>query len=111
MKDAREDWFDWMSDTHGIEVEDTIEIGQLFFDTIKDDMNFVDQAYASGDMAGFIRVAHGMKGAALNLGFEDIAGFAGRLEREGDEKCIVDLEEQLNILRATVKSKKEALQF
>ena len=77
--------FDVLASRLGIDREDFIELAELFVTTTQGDMDKIRQAMAAEDPAGAAAAAHSIKGAAANLGFENMADLAKTMEFQGKD--------------------------
>lgn len=101
--------FEDLASRLGLDGEDFKELAALYVTTTRSDMDKIQQAMAEGNPADGAAAAHSIKGAAANLGFEDMAELAkvmesrgkdGSLEGFGDymdqmEQQLADVENQL----------------
>ena len=86
----------------GIELEDFLELLELYVQTSRTDLEKIRQATQSGVPPLAAAAAHSIKGAAGNLGFTDTAELALKMELqakagslENFETYIKDLENQI----------------
>ncbi len=77
--------FDFLASRLGIDREDFIELTELFVTTTQKDMDKIRQAVSEANPADAASAAHSIKGAAANLGFEDMADLAKTMEFQGKE--------------------------
>lgn len=100
-----------MVDTHGIDAEDILEIAELFFDTIFDNIDHANQAFTSGKTDDFVRIFHGIKGAAANIGFDEISDVAKILEAEAkrDINSVSDVSRQIDTLRRLIADRQSVI--
>ncbi|MBN4065520.1 Hpt domain-containing protein [Desulfocapsa sp. AH-315-G09] len=56
----------------------------IFLQTLQSHMKELEKSVENGEIQGITTVAHKFKGALLNLGLEDIAEIAQRIETEGN---------------------------
>lgn len=107
MSESRTEWLNRMTDIHGLDAEDIIEIVEIFFDMFDENIALLPGLYDSGDISEVVRIIHGIKGAAANIGFEDVSEKAAVLERQGNENNITELTVQLNDIIDLVDSRKD----
>ncbi|WP_022664834.1 Hpt domain-containing protein [Desulfospira joergensenii] len=86
----------------GIEEEDFLELVELYVMTCRADIEKIRQGILLGVPADAAAAAHSIKGAAGNLGFEEMAGLAQKMEiqaragsLENFKTYISDLEKQI----------------
>ena len=87
----------------GVEEEDFRELAELFVQTCRTDLEKIRQGMSSGIPADAAAAAHSIKGAAGNLGFEDMAELAQKMEFQAKagsldhfETYTSDLEKMIN---------------
>jgi HPt (histidine-containing phosphotransfer) domain-containing protein len=83
MIESRQEWLEKISERYGLNEEDIIEIIVLFFESFDEDLTEIKQAYDTGGMDEFIRLTHGIKGAAASIGLDEVADIARDLESQG----------------------------
>ncbi len=69
----------------GIDKEDFLELVALFITTTQSDMDRIRRGMNDNDPSEAAAAAHSIKGAAGNLGFEDMAALARKMEFQGKE--------------------------
>ncbi|MEH0019823.1 MAG: Hpt domain-containing protein [Desulfobacter sp.] len=77
--------FEDLASRLGIDNEDFRELVELFIATTQSDMEKIRQALADRNPADAGAAAHSIKGAAGNLGFEDMAKLAETMESQGKD--------------------------
>ncbi|MCG8619304.1 MAG: Hpt domain-containing protein [Desulfobacterales bacterium] len=77
--------FGEMASRLGIDREDFTELVELFITTTRSDMDKILGAMAGDNPADAAAAAHSIKGAAANLGFEDMADLAKTMEFRGKD--------------------------
>lgn len=77
--------FEDLASRIGIDEEDFMELAGLFITTTRSDMDKIQQAMAEENPSDAAAAAHSIKGAAGNLGFEELAELAGIIESRGKE--------------------------
>ena len=92
----------------GIGEEDFLELIDLFVTTSLADIEKVRQALAAGSSADAAAAAHSVKGAAGNLGLDDMYNLAKDMEMQakggsldGFEALTASLEQQVKALNAS----------
>lgn len=87
----------------GIDEEDFMELVELFVETTQSDIEKIKSGVNQGNAQEAAAASHSIKGAAGNLGFNDMFEHAKSMEMqakagslEGFEKMIADLETMLN---------------
>lgn len=95
----------------GLDMEDFIELTDLFVETTGADLTKLETAVASGNVTGTVEVSHSIKGASGNLGFREIHELAKVVESnarrgvldgsmDATQKMKVHLVEVANVLKA-----------
>lgn len=102
MNKTREQWLHALEAVLGIETEDILEVCEMFFDGSADEVSAMRCAHSDGDYETLSRIAHGMKGSAANIGFDDVSEVAAGLELEAKEGSVADLDGNLDRLTAAV---------
>lgn len=94
-----------MASQLGIDEEDFMELVELFVTTTRSDLDKVRQGVSTGNAADAAAASHSIKGAAGNLGFEEMASLAKTMEfqakdgnLDGFDAYISDLETRLAAL-------------
>ena len=64
----------------GLEEDEFFELVDLFVETATSDMTKLESAISHGVIEQTVEAAHSIKGAAGNLGFQDIYGLAKQIE-------------------------------
>jgi len=77
--------FDVLASRLGIDREDFIELAELFVTTTQGDMDKIRQAMAIENPSDAAAAAHSIKGAAANMGFENMADLAKKMEFQGKD--------------------------
>jgi HPt (histidine-containing phosphotransfer) domain-containing protein len=87
-----------------------IELAQLFLEDVPARAEELAQALADADAAAVRRVAHGIKGAAANLGGEAVRAAAFELEELGEQGRLEDAGASLARFEEALAQLREALQ-
>ena len=98
-----------LSERLGLEREEFIELAGLFLETSASDLISLQQAVERGIAQQAIGPAHSIKGAANNLGFEDIYEIAEQVEAkarnnilDGAEEAIQSIREKLSLIESVM---------
>lgn len=111
MADLKEEWLNSATARLQVDPEDLIEIAAMFFENIDERLDNIAAAGQAGDMDTLTRLAHGVKGDAANIGFNDISKIARDLEHQSRAGSVVNFDEQLDALRAATSATRESLEF
>lgn len=89
----------------GIDEEDVIELVELFVTTTRDDIEKIKNGLIGNNAQDAAAASHSIKGAAGNLGFDDMAELAKKLEiqaktgsLDGMAELVSNLEVKLDAL-------------
>ncbi len=93
-----------LSEAMDIDVETYVEVLSLFYDTALEDLSRIDKALQDESGDGVANAAHSIKGAALNLGLDNIVKAAKEIEGAGREKNLAGAEKTLTSLREKVEA-------
>jgi HPt (histidine-containing phosphotransfer) domain-containing protein len=88
-----------LSERLGLEREEFIELAGLFLETSASDLISLQQAVERGIAQQAIGPAHSIKGAANNLGFEDIYEVAEKVEAKARNNILDGAEESIQSIR------------
>jgi HPt (histidine-containing phosphotransfer) domain-containing protein len=101
--------FQKAADELGFDLDEYMEIVDLFMSTAAEDMERLRSGIQGKEIDFTARAAHSLKGAAANLGFETLAGIAGKAEtfaRGGHfselEGVIADLETEFRVVEKQI---------
>ena len=72
----------------GIDTADVKEIVALFITTTLSDIHKIKKSVALGNSADAAAQSHSIKGAAGNLGFDDIFILTGKMELQARQGCL-----------------------
>ncbi|WDP87330.1 MAG: Hpt domain-containing protein [Desulfobacter sp.] len=92
-----------------IDAEDFLELVDLFITTSRSDMDKIQKGMDDQNPLDASAAAHSIKGAAGNMGFDEMAGLAQKMELQGKqgslegfaaylselERCLTGIENQL----------------
>jgi len=98
-----------LSENIGIDEETYLEILAMFYEKSLEDMEAIDAALADGKPDGAVMGAHSIKGAAANLGIEDISEMAKEIEIKARSGILTEIPVLLPPLREKVRLVKEIL--
>ena len=98
-----------LAENIGIDVETYLEILAMFYERSMEDMEAIDAALADGKPDWAVRGAHSIKGAAANLGIEDISEIAKEIELKARSGVLTEIPLLLPPLREKVRLVKEIL--
>lgn len=101
--------FDRLASRLGIDSEDFMELLELFVTTTETDMEKIRMAVDDENPKDAASAAHSIKGAAGNLGFEDMAEVAKIMEFQGKDGDLTDFEKHLNKLNGMLQAIKDRL--
>ena len=89
----------------GIDEEDFMELVELFVTTTRSDIEKIKKGFNENDCTTAAAASHSIKGAAGNLGFDEMFELSKRMEMQaksgsldGFEDFIADLEAQVDAL-------------
>jgi HPt (histidine-containing phosphotransfer) domain-containing protein len=98
-----------LSDNIGIDEETYLEILGMFYERTVEDMEGIRLALEEGKPDAAVRGAHSIKGAAANLGIEDISELAKEIEMKARGSMLNEIPVLLIPLRKKVRLVKEIL--
>ena len=102
MSENKEEWMQRMVDMLGVDPEDIMEVAEMFYDEIDDELASIRSAYEEGDIETLSRLAHGLKGSSANMGFESISELAKKLEIEAKAGAVISFDAQLQLIAEAV---------
>lgn len=76
-----------------------LEVLEIFLEASWADLDAIETALGSGEFETAATAAHSLKGAALNLDLEDIAGLARDLELIAKKSRLIEAYSKINALR------------
>ena len=75
----------------GLEIEEYMEIFDLYKDSFDELMGDLTRAYNENDTDGVMHTAHTLKGASSNIGFTHISNLASRIQEDpGNRELVKD---------------------
>ena len=77
--------FEDLASRLGIDREDFRELVELFITTTRSDMDKIQQAMSDNNPSDGAAAAHSIKGAAANMGFDEMAKLAENMEITGKD--------------------------
>lgn len=101
--------FDALASRLGIDRADFIELAELFVTTTQSDMDKIRRAMTAGNPADAAAAAHSIKGAAGNLGFEDMAELAKKMEFQGKDGRLDGFETDMDEMEKMLQSLKGSI--
>jgi HPt (histidine-containing phosphotransfer) domain-containing protein len=69
-----------LADQLGLEADEYFQLVELFLDVSNTDLNALEGAFEKGDTKQVTDAAHSIKGAAINLGLNEISDIAKEIE-------------------------------
>jgi len=99
--------FEQMADNLMLDLEDFKDLVRFFLKVTNEDLARLENAYRSSDFAGASAAAHSIKGAAANLGFQDVADVAATIEhttRAGDASLVISGSEHITDMLNEIRS-------
>jgi histidine phosphotransfer protein HptB len=93
----------------GLEVDEYLELLELFIDTSAADMTNLENAVRTKNAGEAQRAAHSLKGASASLGLTEIAEIARLIEKSAREESTKDSLELLEKIKDSINSIKKAL--
>jgi HPt (histidine-containing phosphotransfer) domain-containing protein len=86
----------------GLDEDEYQEIVQLFIEVAQSDLIKLLSAIKARDTRQVFEVSHSIKGAAINLGLEDIADTARVLELNAHDNSLIGAEEEYTALKEKI---------
>jgi HPt (histidine-containing phosphotransfer) domain-containing protein len=103
--------FKKLAENIGLDLDDFLEIVDLFLETTPSDLNKLESAADDGQVQNVVETAHSIKGASGNIGFQEMYNAARDIELnarkdvlEGIKETIQLLKEQFSEIEKAVKS-------
>jgi HPt (histidine-containing phosphotransfer) domain-containing protein len=106
---SKEQWLIEMTEALGLEPEDVLDVAAMFFEAIDERLVLIDTAHQAGDMTTLCRLAHGLKGDAANMRFEESSQLARELEMQSRAGQVHDFQGQLERLREALARQQRTL--
>lgn len=96
----------------GLEIEEYIELIELFLSTGDTDISGMEKAAVAHDYAALVERAHSLKGSSGNLGLTEIYEKAKQIEinaransLEGFDDLFMQIKQQVNIIADSLKGR------
>ncbi len=86
----------------GIDQEDFMELVELFITTSLSDIEKIKKGVANNNPADAAAASHSIKGAAGNLGFEDISSLAKDMEMQAKKGSLENFDTYINDIENSV---------
>lgn len=83
----------------GLEWDEFLEMMHLFLETALSDLSSLQKALDRGEAGEAKRSAHSIKGACLNMGFEELSALASSIEANARNNILEGCQEMLARLR------------
>jgi HPt (histidine-containing phosphotransfer) domain-containing protein len=101
------------SENLGLEEGEFLDLVKLFVETASSNLTDLAKALETGDAEAVVKASHTLKGAAVNLGFQEIYERAKLIEinarqgiLEGSKESVTSLREKLTLIEEDVKKNK-----
>jgi histidine phosphotransfer protein HptB len=102
-----------LSENLGLEEDEFLDLVKLFVEISASNVTDLAKALETGNAEEVVKASHSLKGAAGNLGFQEIYEFAKFIETnarqgilEGSKKAVTSLREKLTLVEEDVKKNK-----
>jgi HPt (histidine-containing phosphotransfer) domain-containing protein len=102
-----------LSENLGLEEEEFLDLVDFFVETSASDLTDLSKALEAGDAEEVVKASHSLKGAAGNLGFQDIYKSAKLIEMnarqgilEGSKEAVTSLREKLTLMEEDLEKNK-----
>ena len=92
--------FQELADNLGLEVDEYLELIELFIDTGAADFQKIQEALTTSDSDQVMRSAHTIKGAAGNLGLMDVSETAKIIEESANKHQLDNLGPTVEVLKS-----------
>lgn len=96
--------FEVLASRLGLDKEDFLELSELYITTTQADLDKIRRAMADGNAKDAAAAAHSIKGAAGNLGFEDMAELAKIMEFKGKDGSLEGFDAHVSELEGLVQA-------
>lgn len=97
-----------MAEKLGLDVTECEEILRLFIDATVSDLDALSGAVQEGDASRAVQSSHSIKGAAANLGIQEISSVAGEIEMKARQGILAGAGDAVALIRHHLNSLKEA---
>lgn len=88
----------------GLKESEYRELVQLFVKVSNTDLENLKSALQTGDTRTVFEASHSIKGAALNLGFQEIAAAAAEMELNARHNCLDGSERGYAVLKGKIEN-------
>ena len=88
-----------LSENLGLEEDEFLDLVELFVETSASNLNDLEKALESGDAEGVVKASHSLKGAAGNLGFQEIYEFSKNIEMNARQGTLGGSKEAAHSIR------------
>jgi len=102
-----------LAENLGLEKDEFLDLVELFVETSASNLTDLAKAIETGDAEEVVKYSHSLKGAAGNLGFQDIYKSAKLIEMnarqgilEGSKETINSIREKLTLMEEDLKKNK-----
>ncbi len=102
-----------LSENLGLEEDEFLDLVKLFVETSASNLTDLAKALETGDAEEVVKASHSLKGAAGNLGLQEIYERAKLIEMnarqgilEGSKEAVTSLREKLTLIEEDVKKNK-----
>ncbi len=87
----------------GLDEEDFVELAELFVTTTLSDIDKIKKGVAENNSADAASASHSIKGAAGNLGFNEIYELTQKMEAQAKEGSLNDFDVYINDIESKLK--------
>ena len=102
-----------LSENLGLEEDEFLDLVKLFVGTSTSNLTDLEKALETGNIEEVVKASHSLKGAAGNLGFQEIYERAKLIETnarqgilEGSKEAVTSIREKLRLIEEDVKKNK-----
>ena len=102
-----------LAENLGLEEDEFLDLVELFVETSASNLTDLARAIETGDAEEVVKYSHSLKGAAGNLGFEEIYNSSKLIEinarqgiLNGSKKSVTSLREKLTLIEEDLKKNK-----
>jgi len=102
-----------LSENLGLEEDEFLDLVELFVETSASNLTDLAKALETGNAEEVVKASHSLKGAAGNLGFQEIYERAKFIETnarqeilEGSKEAVTSLREKLTLIEEDLKKNK-----
>jgi len=101
-----------LAENLGLEEDEFLDLVKLFVETSASNLTDLEKALETGDAEEVVKASHSLKGAAGNLGFQEIYEHAKLIETNarqgilgGSKEAVNSIREKLTLIEDDVKKK------